>query len=80
MRHRWARSWWQTLRHLAWCERCEKCGAVRKRDRRSWLYLWPALFGKPGGWLRKAIWCGEHMQPAKAGDRQRELFEGEVKA
>lgn len=69
-----------TLRNRAVSEQCEKCGATRKRDRRSWLYWWPALFGKPCGWLRNVIWCGDHMQPAKADDRQRELFaQGEGK-
>jgi hypothetical protein len=72
MRHRWARSWWQTVRHLAWCERCEKCGAVRKMGKRSWRYAWP------DGWHGLRPDC-ETVDAPKDG-AQRELFEGEVKA
>ena len=72
MRHRWARSWWWTVRHLAWCERCEKCGAVRKREQRHWAHEWPGI-----GWLAKATPC---KREEAADDRQRGLFKGEVKA
>lgn len=70
MRHRWAWSW-RSLWSFSRFERCRKCGALRKVRGRHWRYQ----YGRD--WYREASACGGDK--AK-DDRQRELFEGEVKA